>query len=67
MDEAVRCIQEADMLIIGGTSLAVYPAAGLIHYFRGSTLALVNRDATPLDDRADLVLHDSIGKVFGAV
>ena len=57
MDEAVRCIREADMMIIGGTSLAVYPAAGLIHYFRGKTLALVNRDETPLDARADLVLH----------
>ena len=67
MDEAVRCIREADMLIIGGTSLAVYPAAGLIHYFKGDTLALVNRDATPLDSNADLVLHDSIGKVFSAL
>lgn len=67
MDEAVRCIREADMLIIGGTSLAVYPAAGLIHYFKGNTLALVNRDATPLDSNADLVLHDSIGKVFSAL
>lgn len=67
MDEAVRCIREADMLIIGGTSLAVYPAAGLIHYFKGNTLALVNRDTTPLDSNADLVLHDSIGKVFSAL
>jgi NAD-dependent deacetylase len=55
------------MLIIGGTSLAVYPAAGLIRYFKGNTLALVNRDATPLDSNADLVLHDSIGKVFAAL
>lgn len=67
MDEAVRCIREADMMIIGGTSLAVYPAAGLIHYFRGNTLALVNRDATPLDARADLVLHEKIGAVFSAL
>ena len=67
MDEAVRCIREADMMIIGGTSLAVYPAAGLIHYFRGNTLALVNRDETPLDARADLVLHDKIGEVFSAL
>ena len=64
MDEAVRCIREADMMIIGGTSLAVYPAAGLIHYFRGSVLALVNRDATPFDSHADLVLHEKIGAVF---
>ena len=67
MDEAVRCIREADMMIIGGTSLAVYPAAGLVHYFRGRTLALVNRDETPLDSRADLVLHDKIGEVFSAL
>ncbi len=64
MDEAVRCIREADMMIIGGTSLAVYPAAGLIHYFKGSVLALVNRDATPFDAHADLVLHEKIGAVF---
>ena len=67
MEEAIRCIREADMMIIGGTSLAVYPAAGLIEYFRGDTLALVNRDATPLDRRADIVVHDSIGKVFSAL
>ena len=64
MDEAVRCIRQADMMIIGGTSLAVYPAAGLIHYFKGSVLALVNRDATPFDSHADLVLHEKIGAVF---
>ena len=67
MEEAIRCIREADMMIIGGTSLAVYPAAGLIEYFRGDTLALVNRDATPLDRRADIVVHDSIGKVFSSL
>ncbi len=67
MEKAVRCIRQADMMIIGGTSLAVYPAAGLIEYFRGDTLALVNRDATPLDRRADIVVHDSIGKVFSAL
>ena len=64
MDEAIRCIREADMMIIGGTSLAVYPAAGLVQYFRGDTLALVNRDPTQLDSRADLVLHEKIGEVF---
>lgn len=64
MNEAVRCIREADMMIIGGTSLAVYPAAGLVQYFRGDTLALVNRDPTQLDSRADLVLHEKIGEVF---
>ena len=67
MDEAIRCIREADMMIIGGTSLAVYPAAGLIHYFCGNTLALVNRDATPIDSRADIVVHEKIGAVFSAL
>ena len=67
MDESIRCIREADMMIIGGTSLAVYPAAGLIHYFKGDTLALVNRDPTPMDARADLVLHEKIGRVFSAL
>ena len=64
LEESVRCIREADLMIIGGTSLAVYPAAGLIDYFKGSTLVLVNRDATPRDGQANIVLHDSIGKVF---
>lgn len=67
MEESVRCIREADLMIIGGTSLAVYPAAGLVNYFRGDTLVLVNRDETPLDSRADLVLHENIGAVFSAL
>lgn len=67
MEQSIRHISEADLMIIGGTSLAVYPAAGLIHYFRGKTLVLVNRDATPLDDRADIVLHEKIGAVFSAL
>ena len=62
---AVDAIEKADMLIIGGTSLAVYPAAGLIQYFRGKHLVLINRDSTPMDSKADLVIHDSIGKVLG--
>ncbi len=61
---AVRHIREADMLIVGGTSLVVYPAAGLIDYYRGHRLVLINRGATPLDSRADLVLRCSIGSVF---
>ncbi len=64
---AVRAIQSADLLIIGGTSLVVYPAAGLIRYYRGSRLALINKDATPYDDNADLVLHAPIGEVFSKV
>ena len=62
--EAVKVISEAEVLIIGGTSLNVYPAAGLINYYRGNKLALVNLGSTPYDDRADLVIHEKIGKVF---
>ena len=64
---AIRAISQADMLIIGGTSLAVYPAAGLIDYYRGKKLVLINKSETPRDGMADLVIHDSIGKVFGAL
>ena len=64
MIESIRAIQEADVMIVGGTSLNVYPAAGLISYFRGKHLVLVNRSATPYDDAADLVIHDTIGKVL---
>ena len=62
---AIKAISNADLLIVGGTSLAVYPAAGLIQYFNGNHLVLINKDNTPLDDQADLVIHDSIGKVLG--
>ena len=61
---AVRAIAEADLLIVGGTSLTVYPAAGLIRYYTGNRLVLINRDETPYDDQADLVLHESLGDVF---
>ena len=61
---ACDAISRADMLIIGGTSLAVYPAAGLIDLYRGHRLVLVNLSATPQDSRADLVIHEKIGKVF---
>ena len=61
---ALSAIEQADVLIVGGTSLTVYPAAGLIRYYRGHKLALINRDPTPADSEADLVIHDSIGKVF---
>ncbi|MGE4353633.1 MAG: NAD-dependent protein deacylase [Oscillospiraceae bacterium] len=64
MEQAVHDIRSANMLIIGGTSLVVYPAAGLINYYGGNKLVLVNRDATPMDSRADLVIHESLGKVF---
>lgn len=61
---AVQAIKEADMLIIGGTSLIVYPAASLIHYFRGRHLVLLNKSVTPADERADLVIRDSIDGVM---
>lgn len=62
---AVRAIQEADTLIVGGTSLVVYPAAGLINYFKGDNLILINKSHTQYDDRADLTIYESIGKVLG--
>ncbi len=64
IEESVRAIQNADMLIIGGTSLAVYPAAGLIDYYSGNKLVLVNKTPTPRDGMADLVVHGSIGEIF---
>ena len=64
LNGAVRAIRSADVLIVGGTSLTVYPAAGLIRYYQGNRLALINRDETPYDGAADLVLHDSLGAVF---
>ena len=62
---AVRAISQADTLIVGGTSLVVYPAAGLIQYFRGKDLILINKSQTQYDSKATLVINDSIGKVLG--
>ena len=67
MEEAVRYIRNAEILIIGGTSLSVYPAAGLIRYYRGSKLVLVNRGGAPYDGYADLVIHEKIGDVFSQI
>ena len=64
---AVNAISRADMLIIGGTSLAVYPAAGLIDYFSGRHLVLINRDATPRDRQADLLIQGNIGEVLSGI
>lgn len=64
LEKSIEAIASADMLIVAGTSLTVYPAAGLIRYYRGRRLALINRDATPYDDYAGLVLHESLGDVF---
>ena len=64
MYRAVKAISEADMLIVAGTSLTVWPAAGMIRYYRGKRLVLINRDETPFDNEADLVLHEKLGDVF---
>ena len=64
MEKSIFSIARADMLIVAGTSLTVYPAAGLIRYYDGGRLVLINRDKTPYDDYADLVIHDSLGNVF---
>ena len=61
---AAQAIANADMLIVAGTSLTVYPAAGMLRYYRGNRLVLINRDATPYDDEADLVFHESLGTIF---
>ena len=67
LEEAVYFISHADMLIIGGTSLAVYPAAGLIDYYRGNKLVLINKSTTPMDGRADLLIQAGLGEVFGNI
>ncbi len=67
LQKSMMYIRSADMLIIGGTSLAVYPAAGLINYYRGHKLVLVNRGVTPRDGEADLIVRGNIGQVFSQV
>lgn len=67
LESAVHYISRADMLIIGGTSLIVYPAAGLVRYYNGHRLVLINKGATAMDDSADLVLKESIGKVLSQI
>ncbi|MBM7581847.1 NAD-dependent deacetylase [Caldicoprobacter guelmensis] len=64
---AVHYVSNADVLIVGGTSLVVYPAAGLVDYFKGKHLILINKTSTPYDYKADIVVHDSIGKVLSYV
>ena len=64
IERSICSIMDADLLIVAGTSLTVYPAAGLINYYRGHRLVLVNRDVTPFDHRADLIFHDSLGNIF---
>ena len=64
LDGSIDAIASADMLIIAGTSLTVYPAAGLVHYYRGNKLVLINKDDTPYDYKANLVIHSRLGDVF---
>lgn len=67
LDRAIKAIKEAETLIVGGTSLVVYPAAGLVERFQGKNLILINKSQTQYDERADLVIHDSIGEVFAGL
>jgi NAD-dependent protein deacetylases, SIR2 family len=67
MRQAVQYIAKADVLIVGGTSLVVYPAAGMIDYYRGNKLVLINRSSTSSDSRADLLIQASIGEVLGQI
>ena len=67
IEESVRAISNAQILIIGGTSLAVYPAAGLIDYFRGEALVVINKSSTPRDRNADLLIKEPIGQVFSQI
>lgn len=67
IQKAVRYIHQAEVLIIGGTSLVVYPAAGLIDYFKGKYLVVINKSPTPRDASADILIQDSIGKVFSNI
>lgn len=65
LEGAIEAISKADLLIVGGTSLVVYPAAGLINYFHGNNLVLINKSQTQYDSKANLVIHDAIGSVLG--
>ncbi len=67
VDASIEAIQHADLLIVGGTSLNVYPAAGLLQYYPGRRLALINLSATPMDSRADLVIHEPVDEILGSV
>ena len=64
IEGSIEAIRRADLMIVAGTSLTVYPAAGLVNYYRGNRLVLINRDATPYDHHADLVFHESLGNIF---
>ena len=64
LQKSVSYIRHADMLIIGGTSMVVYPAAGLVNYYNGNKLVVINKSVTPMDGQADLVITGKIGEVF---
>ena len=64
IDNTIKYIEEADLLIIAGTSLTVYPAASFIRFFQGKHLVIINKDTTPMDNIADLIINDSLGNVF---
>jgi len=67
LQKSIQYIMDSDMLIIGGTSLAVYPAASLVNYYRKNKLVLINKSSTPYDNRADLLIHGSIGEILGKI
>lgn len=67
VNDSIDAIYNADLLIVAGTSLTVYPAAGLVEYYRGNRMVLINRDKTPYDYRANLVFHDSLGAIFSQI
>ncbi|MEY7999417.1 NAD-dependent protein deacylase [Clostridium sp. Mt-5] len=67
LNKSTEYIRQADILIVGGTSLVVYPAAGLINYFKGKHLVLINKSSTPYDNKADIVIHDKIGTVLKSI
>ena len=67
LEKSIAAIQNADLLMVAGTSLTVYPAAGLVNYYRGNRLVLINRDETPYDTQADLVFHENLGDIFSRI
>ena len=64
LQKSVNYIRQADLMIIGGTSLVVYPAAGLVDYYKGNKLVVINKSVTPMDSKADLVVTGKIGEIF---
>lgn len=67
LSDSISALRKADTLLVAGTSLTVYPAAGLLRYFRGKHLVLINRDATPMDHMADVIIHDKVGQVLASI